>query len=82
MSQRLDGEDQIRLFGLINAAREGQWAGAGVTGPLPPAHTASICRNRWPSRQDLATRLGARAGVSFAGVARDADKRSGADRAR
>jgi DnaA family protein len=45
---RLDGEAQIRLFALINQAREG----AGVVlaaGPAAPAHLAL--------REDLATRL-------------------------
>lgn len=45
---RLDAEDQIRLFSLINAAREGDGR-VLVTGPLPPAQLAI--------RPDLATRL-------------------------
>ncbi len=45
---RLGPEDQIRLFGLINAARDG--AGQVLaTGPLPPAQLGL--------RPDLATRL-------------------------
>jgi DnaA-homolog protein len=48
---QLDGENQIRLFSLINAAREG----AGrvlVTGPVPPAQLIER-----KVRPDLATRL-------------------------
>lgn len=48
---QLDGEDQIRLFSLINAAREG--AGRVLaTGPLPPAQLPQL-----GVRPDLATRL-------------------------
>jgi DnaA family protein len=46
--QRLDADDQIRLFNLVNAAREG----AGrilASGPLPPSQLGL--------RPDLATRL-------------------------
>jgi DnaA family protein len=48
---QLDGENQIRLFSLINSAREG----AGrvlVTGPVPPAQLIEL-----NLRPDLATRL-------------------------
>lgn len=45
---RLDGDDQVRLFNLINAAREG--AGKVLAcGPVPPGRLAL--------RADLATRL-------------------------
>lgn len=70
--QHLDGEDQIRLFSLINAAREG---GGRVlaSGPLPPAQLpqlASLAR-----RQDLATRL-AQGLVFRLQALSDADKRT------
>lgn len=51
---QLDGEAQIRLFSLINAAREGD----GIiiaSGPLPPAQL--VTATEAPFRADLATRL-------------------------
>lgn len=47
-AHRLDGEAQIRLFGLINAAREGSGR-ILVSGPTPPGQLGL--------RPDLATRL-------------------------
>lgn len=52
--EQLDAEDQIRLFGLINAAREGQGR-VLVTGPLPPAQLPDL--PQLAGRSDLATRL-------------------------
>lgn len=51
---RLDGEDQIRLFSLINAAREGDGR-VIATGPLPPAQLQQSTQQAF--RPDLATRL-------------------------
>jgi len=66
---RLDGEDQIRLFSLINAAREG--AGRVLaTGPLPPAQLIELS-----VRPDLATRL-AQGLVFRLQPLSDADKRA------
>jgi DnaA family protein len=51
---RLDGENQIRLFSLINAAREG--AGRIIaSGPTPPAQLLQSPELKF--RPDLATRL-------------------------
>ncbi|MDP2787763.1 MAG: DnaA regulatory inactivator Hda [Pseudomonadota bacterium] len=66
---RLDAEDQIRLFSLINAAREG--AGRVLaTGPLPPAQLIEL-----NVRPDLATRL-AQGLVFRLHPLSDADKRA------
>ncbi len=52
--ERLDVDDQIRLFGLINAARE-TGGRVLVTGPLPPAQLPQL--PQLAQRSDLATRL-------------------------
>lgn len=66
---QLDGEDQIRLFSLINAAREG--AGRVLaTGPVPPAQLVQL-----NFRPDLATRL-AQGLVFRLHPLSDADKRA------
>jgi len=64
--ERLDAEDQIRLFSLINAAREGDGR-VLVTGTLPPS--------KLPIRPDLATRL-AQGLVFRLQLLSDADKRA------
>jgi len=51
---RLDGENQIHLFSLINAAREGTGR-VLATGPLPPAQLIDL--QTLSFRPDLSTRL-------------------------
>ena len=52
--EQLDAEDQIRLFSLINAARE-ESGRVLVTGSLPPAQLPQL--PQMAKRADLATRL-------------------------
>jgi DnaA family protein len=52
--EHLDAEDQIRLFSLINAAREGRGR-VLATGPVPPAQLLDLPDLNF--RPDLATRL-------------------------
>ena len=70
--ERLDGEDQIRLFSLINAAREGDGR-VLATGPVPPAQLTQLPNLRF--RPDLATRL-AQGLVFRLHPLSDADKRA------
>ncbi len=67
--ERLAGDEQIRLFSLINAAREGGGR-VLVTGSLPPAQLADSIL-----RPDLATRL-AHGLVFRLHALSDADKRA------
>lgn len=69
---RLDGEDQIRLFSLINAAREGDGR-VLATGPVPPAQLIDLPGLNF--RPDLATRL-AQGLVFRLHPLSDADKRA------
>jgi DnaA family protein len=68
----LDGEDQIRLFSLINAAREGDGR-VLATGPVPPAQLTELAGLQF--RPDLATRL-AQGLVFRLHPLSDADKRA------
>jgi DnaA family protein len=70
--ERLDAEDQIRLFSLINAAREGDGR-VLVTGALPPAQLVT-CPDL-VMRPDLATRLAQGLVFRLHGLS-DADKRA------
>jgi DnaA family protein len=67
--ENLSGEDQIRLFSLINAARDGDGR-VLVTGSLPPGQLAESAL-----RPDLATRL-AHGLVFRLQALSDADKRA------
>ncbi|OYY95321.1 MAG: DnaA regulatory inactivator Hda [Hydrogenophilales bacterium 28-61-23] len=69
---RLDAEDQIRLFSLINAAREGDGR-VLATGPVPPAQLTDLPNLSF--RADLATRL-AQGLVFRLHPLSDADKRA------
>jgi DnaA family protein len=73
--ERLDADDQIRLFGLINAARE-SGGRVLVTGPLPPAQLPQLAM--LAQRSDLATRL-AQGLVFRLHALSDADKRAALD---
>jgi DnaA family protein len=70
--ERLDGEDQISLFSLINAAREGDGR-VLATGPVPPAQLTQLPQLHF--RPDLATRL-AQGLVFRLHPLSDADKRA------
>lgn len=70
--ERLDAADQIRLFSLINAAREGEGR-VLVSGPLPPAQLPQL--PSLSNRADLATRL-AQGLVFRLQPLSDADKRA------
>ncbi len=69
---RLAGDDPIRLFSLINAAREGNGR-VLITGPLPPAQLPQLAQ--LALRSDLATRL-AQGLVFRLQALSDADKRA------
>ncbi len=69
---RLDGADQIRLFSLINAAREGDGR-VLASGPIPPAQLLEMAGLDY--RPDLATRL-AQGLVFRLQPLSDADKRA------